>query len=61
MVKKKGMDKLFIYIPQKKMGERPVERLIKLSEKRDRSINYLGGERRGQAFILESLALRLPA
>jgi len=34
-------DKLSIYIPQQKMRARPVERLIKLGEKRDRSINYL--------------------
>jgi len=39
--KKEIYDKLSIYIPQKKMGERPVERLIKLGEKHDRSINYL--------------------
>jgi len=41
MTKKEILDKLSIYIPQKKMQERPVERLIKLSEKRDRSVNYL--------------------
>ena len=41
MAKKEILDKLSIYIPQKKMEERPVERLIKLGEKRDRSINYL--------------------
>jgi len=41
MAKKEILDKLSIYIPQKKMEEKPVERLIKLSEKRDRSINYL--------------------
>lgn len=38
---KTPLDKLSIYIPQKKMEERPVERLIRLAEKRDRSINYL--------------------
>jgi len=38
---KEILDKLWIYIPQKKMAERPVERLIKLSEKKDRSINFL--------------------
>jgi predicted transcriptional regulator len=32
---------LSIYIPKKKMKERPVERLIKLAEERDRSVNYL--------------------
>ena len=39
--KKEILDKLSIYIPQKKMEEKPVERLIKLGENRDRSINYL--------------------
>jgi len=39
--KKEILDKLSIYIPQKKMEEKPVERLINLGEKRDRSINYL--------------------
>jgi len=41
MAKKEILDKLSIYVPQSKAGEKPVERLIKLSEKRDRSINYL--------------------
>jgi len=41
MAKKEILDKLSIYIPQKKMEEKPVERLIKLSDKKDRSINYL--------------------
>lgn len=41
MAKKEILDKLSIYIPQKKMAEKPVERLIHLSERRDRSINYL--------------------
>ena len=41
MAKQTVTDKLSIYIPQKKMAEKPVERLIKLAEKRDRSINYL--------------------
>ena len=41
MPKKEILDKLSIYIPQKKMEDRPVERLITLGEKRDRSINYL--------------------
>ena len=34
-------DKLSIYIPQSKQGQEPVQRLTKLSEKKDRSINYL--------------------
>lgn len=33
-------DKLSIYIPQSKIEQKPVERLMKLGEKRDRSINY---------------------
>jgi predicted transcriptional regulator len=41
MAEKLVTDKLSIYIPQKKMEERPVERLMKLSERKDRSINYL--------------------
>ena len=36
-----SLDKLSIYIPQAKMKQQPVERLIKLGEKVDRSINYL--------------------
>ena len=41
MAKKEILDKLSIYVPQKKMAERPVERLIKLADKKDRSINYM--------------------
>ena len=41
MAKQTVTDKLSIYIPQKKMVEKPVERLIKLAEQRDRSMNYL--------------------
>ena len=41
MANKEILDKISIYVPQKKMVEKPVERLIRLSEKRDRSINYL--------------------
>ena len=41
MAEKKMLDKISIYIPQKKMKERPVERLIRLGAKKDRSINYL--------------------
>ena len=41
MAKKEILDKLSIYIPQRKMAEKPVERLIKLGNKLDRSINYL--------------------
>ena len=41
MANKKNLDKLSIYIPQKKMEEKPVERLIRLGNKKDRSINYM--------------------
>jgi hypothetical protein len=41
MAKDASVEKLSIYIPQKKMGEKPVERLIKLGQRRDRSVNYL--------------------
>jgi len=41
MASKGIMDKLSIYIPQRKMEEKPVERLIDLGQKRDRSVNYL--------------------
>lgn len=41
MAKKEILDKLSVYIPQSKMTEKPVESLIKLSEKRNRSVNYL--------------------
>jgi len=41
MAKKEVLDKLSIYIPQNKMDLQPVQRLMQLSGKRDRSINYL--------------------
>jgi len=44
MAKKEVLDKLSIYIPQKKMLDKPVERLIRLGNKRERSINYLAVE-----------------
>lgn len=34
-------DKLSIYIPQEKLKEQPIERLMKLGKDRDRSVNYL--------------------
>ena len=39
--RKEILDKLSISIPQSKQAEQPVERLIKLGEKKDRSVNYL--------------------
>lgn len=41
MAHKEILDKLSIYIPQSKLDQRPVERLIALGEKVDRSTNYL--------------------
>ena len=41
MANKEILDKLSIYIPQKKMEEKPVERLMRLGSKKDRSINYM--------------------
>jgi len=41
MARKEIMDKPSIYIPQAKMEQKPVERLIKLGAKGDRSVNYL--------------------
>jgi len=44
MANKRNLDKLSIYIPQKKMEEKPVERLIRLGNRKDRSINYMAVE-----------------
>jgi len=41
MTRKHVMDKLAVYIPKNKVSEQPVERLVKLGEKHDRSVNYL--------------------
>ena len=41
MAHKKLLDKLSIRIPESKLKQRPIERLITLGEKMDRSINYL--------------------
>ena len=41
MQEKTILDKISIYVPQKLRPEKLVERLIKLSAKEDRSINYL--------------------
>lgn len=34
-------DALSIYIPKSKADHRPIERLLELAEKKDRSMNYL--------------------
>jgi len=41
MTRKELTDKLSIYIPQGKIKNQPVERLIRLGKKKDRSVNYL--------------------
>ena len=41
---KRSLDKLSVFIPRSKLEERPIERLTKLSEKRDRSVSYLAIE-----------------
>jgi predicted transcriptional regulator len=40
-VPKQLLDKISIYVPKSKLVERPVERLIKLADAKDRSVNYL--------------------
>jgi len=40
-VPKQLLDKISIYVPKNKAQHRPVERLIALGEKIDRSVNYL--------------------
>ena len=51
MANKTILDKLSIYIPQSKIDQKPVQRLMKLGDKNDRSVNYLVVEA-----ILEYLA-----
>jgi hypothetical protein len=41
LVPKQLLDKISIYVPKGKLADRPVERLIQLAEKKDRSVNYL--------------------
>jgi len=41
MGRKTTLDKLSIYIPDTKIERKPIERLIKQGEQKDRSINYL--------------------
>ena len=41
MAKKELMSKISIYVPQSKIELKPVERLMALGAKRDRSVNYL--------------------
>ncbi len=41
MVRKSEVTTLSIYIPKNKLAKNPIERLDRLAEKFDRSINYL--------------------
>ncbi|MFC2105470.1 hypothetical protein ACFLS0_01815 [Candidatus Bipolaricaulota bacterium] len=41
MPRHQTLNKLSILIPKPKMAQTPIERLIKLGKKRDRSVNYL--------------------
>ena len=41
MAQKELLDKISIYVPKNKLDQKPVERLMKLAETKDRSINYL--------------------
>ena len=41
MAQKEIVDKISVYIPARKLAEKPVERLIELGEQHDRSVNYL--------------------
>ena len=38
---KQLLDKISIYVPKSKLEQRPVERLIKQADAKDRSVNYL--------------------
>jgi predicted transcriptional regulator len=40
-VPKQLLDKISIYVPKSKLAQRPVERLIKMADAKDRSVNYL--------------------
>jgi len=44
MTRKQTADKLSVYIPRRKLDSNPIERLLKLSRRRDRSLNYLAVE-----------------
>ncbi len=41
MAGKEIVDRLSIYIPQKRLEEKPVERLMKIGKRLDRSVNNL--------------------
>jgi len=41
MIASRSQHTISIYFPQAKLQQQPVERLIRLARKRDRSVNYL--------------------
>jgi len=41
MPRKVLLDKMSIYIPQRSLEKRPVERLIQIADQKDRSVNYV--------------------
>ncbi len=41
MAHKELLDKISIYVPKNKLDQKPVERLLKLADAKDRSVNYL--------------------
>ncbi len=43
-MQKQTMDKVSIYVPKNKIGDRPIERLARLADKHDRSVSYLAVE-----------------
>jgi predicted transcriptional regulator len=43
-VLKQTLDKVSIYVPKNKVGNRPIERLAALADKQDRSVSYLAVE-----------------
>jgi len=43
-VQKQTLDKVSIYVPKNKIEHRPIERLAKLADKKDRSVSYLAVE-----------------
>jgi hypothetical protein len=41
VAQKELLDKISIYVPKNKLDQKPVQRLMKLAESKDRSVNYL--------------------
>ncbi len=44
LVAKQTLDKVSIYVPKNKLGNRPIERLAVLADQQDRSVSYLAVE-----------------